>query len=250
MEVKIDDLLLYSKCPMRFFFERYLGAGESVLSLRGQVTHVLRDSCRELMMGADRAQYARAESVKKLNNGLVGIYPPSDARGAGSSRDTYMELIQSARSTLDMISGEIIGMGLRPVMVPFAYNITINNKSYLGVSDGIMEKDGMHYVIVLDLGRTMPSDFDMDHSVYTTIASFAYTEVYRSDRYKLVHYWVPGNAFIEVHRTPGDHNAIWRELNNIAKIVDSCLENGEWYRSRGFWCNSCSVREPCSEVRY
>jgi hypothetical protein len=235
---------------MKLFFRKFMGLDRGNSTLRGQVMDALRKSCYAYLSNYNSDRYPWRHTARRFNSLISKVIPPSDVRGGGKARSNYDKLIHDATSILERFASIIKSMDPEILGSPYTYNLTINNKSYAGYVDAILVTDTVQ-VIYLDFSSREPSEDILEYGAGATLSSYAYRHIYPDNpNYKIIHYWVPGDLYLEVDRTGGQYTMLERELNILAGVVDECMENRGWYRSKGFWCNNCYLKDPCNEVRF
>ena len=245
-QITIDDLLLYSQCPMKLFFKANLGISGDNVTVKGQVNDALRQACYSYLNAAGNT--APAIAARKLNSMMGGVILPSNIRGSDRRKAAYDNSIDITRRVLDRFMMELSMMEYSLIGSPMPYNLVINNTPYMGLIDAVISYRGKRDVITFDFSTNPPSDEVLTYGIRCTIASHAYREL-SSHPYRIIHYWIPGNQYLEVNRMDMQYRVLDRELNALARMVDECTNSNLWYRSKGFWCNSCYLVNPCNEIR-
>lgn len=245
MDYLIDDLLLYSQCPMKLFFSKYLGIDDNS-TLRGQINNMVKACATHFLSNylPDMDKYNNA-AYRKFNEMSLHITPPSSIRGSDRRRDDYNKSIHDARYMLERFISNIMSMDPNIIGAPYPYTLVLNNHLYTGYIDCVYRLSDT-YVCTLDMGANSPSQYLLDYGIRSTINSYAFRQ---QSKFKYIDtiYWILGNHIIDIYRSDGQYNTMLREMDILAGIVEDCIENKKWYRRYGYWCNGCSVSAPCNE---
>lgn len=250
MDYLIEDLLLYSQCPMKLFFSKYLGIDDSTNTMRGHINNIIKSCCINFLSnyvpGRDRNKNDNitTPTYNKFNEMVSRIPAPTNVRNT-KKKDDYTKLLHDARYMLERFTSNIVGMDPTIIGSPYPYTIVLNNHPYTGNIDSVYTIDTT-YVVNLDLSSSTPSDYLLEYGIKPTIVSY----VFRNEtniKYTDVVYWVPGNYILDIYRSDGQYNTMYRELNILAGLVEDCIENKKWYRRYGYWCDNCGAADACNE---
>jgi len=247
-EYSIDNLILYSRCPMLVFFREYMGMEESNSTVSGQVKAALRIGCSSYLNNVETDPHGRAAS-RAFNGAIGAIQPPASARGGGKAGESFQSSLRSSRAIFERFR-DMMG-SMEPVVLgaPYEYSMTIERMEYHGAIDALILIRDIPHVVTLDFSSREPSEDILGHGFRATVASYAYREIFQ-EAHHIIHYWIPKDYYLQVDRVDGQYSTVRRELRILAELYDECKDRGLWYRSRGFWCDSCYLRGPCKEVRF
>jgi len=248
-DITIDDLLLYSECPMKLFFSKYMGLDKVNGTLRGEVNDVIVKCCYYFLSTRDSGDAIR-HTTRKFNQMIGGIARPSDVRGGGRRKESYDKLIHDATVIFENFMEVMFYGDIEVVASPLTYEYHIRNKPYAGRIDAAITMVNIVHIVTFNMSSRSPSEEMLASSMRPTIAAFMYRHLHTPSKYKIIDYWLPGNEYVHVQRTEGQYSTLQRELHALAAVVDECIDVGGWYRSKGFWCDSCYLKMPCSELRY
>lgn len=248
LELTVDDLLIYSQCPMKAFFKVRLGMDERVATTTGHLGVSLRAACQSFLSSYDPQDKNKSMRIgmAAIARKLADVPRPSDAR-AGTKKAKYDARLDYYLSAMEHFIDQILSMDCQVLGSPLAHHVTFNNQPYLTTIDAALLHNGVVDVVTFDTSSSAPSEEYLDDGIRATIAGFLFREMSPTSRFRLIHYWILGTGYIEVHRSDSQYMGALRELNNLAAICKDATDNNLWYRSRGFWCKGCGLSEPCKE---
>lgn len=238
----IDKLLLYSQCPMRYYFSEYLGIDDYTSTFKGQIDKAIVTGLYSYFY-----RYDDENIVYILGKGLSGIDIPSDSRGSDRLREKYRNEIENAKNKILYAVENIRDM--RPnSIVASPYRYTIFNGSISGYIDLIFTIGDTYYVVVYDMSRSYPSDEYLDNGIRCTLACEAFMGLFPKCNFKLVHYNIWNTAFIVVSRDDSQMRSVKYELESVLNSANNTISNNMWYRSKSYLCNNCYANEPCTGI--
>lgn len=246
----IESLLTYAKCPMKLFFSEQMGIHEYDATFRGSVNYALRGACRSFldMCAGGRSSNIKRDAAGNLAQSLRRIPRPSDVRGGGKKRLSYEQMINNATATFEQFMDEMIAKECTIIGSPYIYELSLNGISHVGTIDAILNVKDVIHIVTYDFSVNAPSEDILAYGLVPTVSSYAYRLITNEASFKNIHYWVPGNMYLEVTRMDGQYLNVMRELEVLATLVKDCFENDRWYRGKGYWCNNCHLRLPCNEI--
>lgn len=252
MERTIDNLILYSQCPMKLFFKERMGMDRTNTTLRGQINEVLRVVGYSFLTNLESDSVVRSHTSRKFNTLMSQITPPSDVRGGGRKATTYQKSIHDATVMMEHFMDMMEFHNPIVIGAPYTYSIIIGDMEYAGTIDALFGVgQGDVDVVTMDFSTREPSEDMLNYGMRATLASYAFRHMFpESSEHRIIHYWVPGYMYMDVGRLEGQYAALERELRILADLVDECDRSGTWYRSKGFWCSNCYLVNPCNEVRF
>jgi hypothetical protein len=248
-ELTVDNLLLYSQCPMRYYFDTFLGINEQTTTIKGQIEDAIRTS---LYSGISSIGDPNVISVtSRIFNSLVDkIQVPSELRGNARKREIYNNSIIVAREKVRYAIGDIIDRHPTSVIAaPYLYDLDISGTIVDGRFDVLLQIDGVYHIVMFDMNQSYPSDEFLANGLRCSISGFVFKRIYRIPTpFKLIHFNIYNTSYFPVDRTDVQLNASGYELGSIAKSLSSTVNNSVWYRSKSFLCNNCYANEPCDDI--
>jgi hypothetical protein len=248
----MEDVLLYSKCPMLLFFKKYLGMSSKHHSIQGQVSETISSS---LSLYLSNIESSNAYSLASRNLGIEtnNITVDPSVRGSPKKQKILKDLIDNCYVILERCVDELKNMEISNVVSPYTYAITLGRATskyddFIGEIDCVYTRYNKKYLMYFDTNINSPSEDYLDNGITATINSLAYRMSECTNDYKIVHYWINGNSIFEIDRKVGQLNSVKNEIINIKESMVNCMNNNLWYRSKGFWCASCPRNVPCSEM--
>jgi hypothetical protein len=249
IDLTIDDMLLYSQCPMRYNFSAFLGIDEYTSTFTGQLEEVMRKTMYSFFNRVGDPQII-PHTMRTYNTLSSRVQIPAEDRGSPRRKETYKSRIEEAREVLRFACTKILSLPVETVVLsPYTYELNIEGALVVGYFDAVVVSSGTTHVMVMDMNRTYPSDEFLSNGIRCTIAHSVYRKLFPEDeKYKVVHFNLYNTAYEIVNRTEAQIRSCDYELRSIISAMNNTTSTGLWYRSKSQICNTCYANVPCDEI--
>jgi len=245
----IDQALLYSQCPMRYYMSTYLGISNNTVTFSGQLDSII-STCIYSYAFREIDINALAVAMRRFDKLSEKIVLPTEVRGSPKKKQLYDEKISTSREKLRYALGIIHDLAPEDIIgSPYQYELNIDGTIVEGIIDIIMIVGGVHHVVTLDMHHTYPSEDYLNRGIKCTIACNVFKKLLPEPReYKLIHFNIYNNYYAEVQRNDSQLTSIDYELRSIVGNINRSIGDGQWYRAKSLLCNSCYANSPCEDL--